>query len=42
MLIDRISRYRELGVSAVAVTVSGRTRSEWCDNAARIGADVIA
>lgn len=41
-LIDRIGRYREHGVAAVAVTVAGRTRNEWCDNAARIGADVIA
>jgi probable F420-dependent oxidoreductase len=41
-LIERIGRYRDLGVSAVAVTVSGKTRDEWCDNAARIGADVIA
>jgi hypothetical protein len=42
MLIDRIGRYRELGVSAVAVSVSGRSRNEWCDNAAQIGVDVIA
>lgn len=42
VLIDRISRYRELGIAAVAVTVSGCTRSEWCDNAERIGAEVIA
>ena len=42
LLVDRISRYRELGVSAVAVPVTGRTRNEWCDNAERIGADVIA
>jgi len=41
-LIDRIHRYRELGVTAVAVSVTGRTRNEWCDNAAQIGADVIA
>lgn len=41
-LVDRICRYRELGVSAVAVPVSGRTRDEWCDNAERIGVEVIA
>jgi probable F420-dependent oxidoreductase len=42
MLVDRIGRYEELGVSAVAVPVSGRTRNQWCDNAAYIGAEVIA
>lgn len=42
MLIDRIGRYRDLGASAVAVTVKGRTRTQWCDNAAHIGAEVIA
>ena len=42
MLVDRIGRYQEIGVSALAVTVSGRTRSEWCDNAEHIGAEVIA
>lgn len=41
-LIDRIGRYRELGVSAVAVAVSGSTRNQWCDNAAHIGEHVIA
>jgi probable F420-dependent oxidoreductase len=41
VLIDRIGRYRDLGVSAVAVSVAGRTRREWCDNAAFIGAEVI-
>jgi probable F420-dependent oxidoreductase len=41
MLVDRIGRYRDLGVSAVAVVVAGRTRQEWCDNAAYIGTEVI-
>lgn len=40
-LIDRINRYGELGVSAVAVLVSGRNRSQWCDDAERIGTDII-
>lgn len=42
MLIDRIGRYRELGVTAAGLSVEGRTRREWCDNAERIGAEVIA
>ncbi len=41
-LIDRIGRYRELGVSTAAISMEGRTCAEWCDNVARFGADVIA
>jgi len=42
MLIDRIGRYRDLGVTAAGLSVEGKTRREWCDNAERVGADVIA
>jgi probable F420-dependent oxidoreductase len=42
MLIDRIGRYRELGVTGTGIMVEGKTRSEWCDNAAFVGAEVIA
>jgi probable F420-dependent oxidoreductase len=41
-LIERIGRYRELGITGVAVHIEGRTRAEWCDNAERCGADVLA
>jgi probable F420-dependent oxidoreductase len=41
-LIDRIGRYRELGITGVAVHIEGRTRTEWCDNAERCGAEVLA
>lgn len=41
-LVDRISSFGELGVTAAAITVHGRTRAEWCDNAARIGEEVVA
>jgi probable F420-dependent oxidoreductase len=41
-MLDRICKYRELGVSAAAVSVKGNTRAEWCDNAERIGDEVIA
>jgi probable F420-dependent oxidoreductase len=41
-LVDRISQYRELGVTATGMTVEGRTRAEFCDNAERLGAEVIA
>jgi probable F420-dependent oxidoreductase len=41
-MVDRIGAYRELGVTAAGVTVEGRTRAEFCDNAERMGAEVIA
>lgn len=41
-LVDRASVYAELGVTTAGVTVDGRTRNEWCDNAERIGVEVIA
>jgi probable F420-dependent oxidoreductase len=41
-MLDRISRYKELGVTAASVTISGRTRAQWCDNAARVGEEIIA
>jgi probable F420-dependent oxidoreductase len=42
MLVDRICRYRELGVSAAGVHIDGRTRREWCDNVECFGDEVIA
>jgi hypothetical protein len=41
-LLDRLGRFRELGVGAAALGVEGRTRQEWCDNAEQLGAEVIA
>jgi len=41
-IIDRIGRYRELGVSAAGVHIDGRDRREWCDNVLRFGEEVIA
>ncbi len=41
-LIDRIGHYHELGITGVAVHLEGRTRNEWCDNAERCGAEVLA
>jgi probable F420-dependent oxidoreductase len=41
-LIDRIGGYHALGATAAAVHIEGRSRAEWCDNAERMGADVIA
>lgn len=41
-LLDRIAALAELGVTAVSVQTGGRTRAEWCDNAERLGAEIIA
>jgi probable F420-dependent oxidoreductase len=41
-LLEKIGRYAEIGVSEGAVSVEGRTRAEWCDNAERFGADVLS
>jgi probable F420-dependent oxidoreductase len=40
-LIDRVGEFRDLGVSGAGLSVSGATRNEWCDNAERMGAEVI-
>ena len=40
-IIDRIGHYRDMGVTGLALNVQGRTRAEWCDNAAWLGAEVI-
>ena len=41
-LLDRASLYREMGIATGALSAKGRTRAEWCDDAERIGAEVIA
>jgi probable F420-dependent oxidoreductase len=41
-LLDLAARYAEMGVSTAAISPNGRTRAEWCDDAERIGAEVIA
>jgi len=41
-IIDRISSCAELGVGGVAVTLEGKTLSEWCENAQHMGEEVIA
>ena len=42
LFMDRIGLYRELGIAAAGMSITGRTRAEWCDNAQRFGEDVIA
>ncbi len=40
--IDRIGQFASMGISCVATNLDGRTRAEWCDNAERFAADVLA
>jgi probable F420-dependent oxidoreductase len=41
-LVDWAGMYGELGVVAAGVTVEGETVGEWCDNALKMGEEVIA
>ncbi len=41
-LLDKLGQYKDMGVDGVAVTIEGRTRSEWCDNAERLGSEVLS
>jgi probable F420-dependent oxidoreductase len=41
-IIDRIGRFREMGINGVAISVQGATRNEWCDNVERTGQEIIA
>jgi probable F420-dependent oxidoreductase len=41
-IVDRIGQFRALGVTAAGVSVQGRNLSEWCENAERVGEEVIA
>jgi hypothetical protein len=41
-MIDKIGELRALGASGAAVHIVGKTRAEWCDNAERFGAEVLA
>ena len=41
-ILDRASLYKEMGITIGAISAKGRTRAEWCDDAERIGVEVIA
>ena len=42
VIIDRVGQYAQLGITGAAMNIDGRTRAEWCDNAERFGAEVLA
>jgi probable F420-dependent oxidoreductase len=41
-ILDRIATYKEMGITTTAVSVTGRTRAEWCDTAEQVGVDIVA
>jgi probable F420-dependent oxidoreductase len=41
-MIDRIGRYKELGITTVGAHLAGRTLAEWCDKAEWYAAEVMA
>jgi probable F420-dependent oxidoreductase len=41
-LLDRIGGLQQLGVTGAALHIEGGTRAEWCDNAERYGAEILA
>jgi probable F420-dependent oxidoreductase len=41
-MIDKLGELQALGASGAAVHIVGKTRAEWCDNAERFGAEVLA
>ena len=41
-LLDRIGALDTIGVRGVVAHIDGRDRAEWCDNAERFGAEIIA
>ncbi len=41
-ILDKLGRFREMGVIGVGASIDGNTRAEWCDNAERFGTEIIA
>ena len=41
-LIDKVGTFKEMGVVGAGISIDGKTRAEWCDNAERFGAEVIS
>jgi probable F420-dependent oxidoreductase len=41
-ILDRAAVFKEMGVGIAAISAKGRTCAEWCDDAERIGVEVIA
>ena len=41
-LLEKIAKLLELGVTVVGASIDGSSRAEWCANAERYGAEIIA
>jgi probable F420-dependent oxidoreductase len=41
-IIDQLGRYAELGVISASITVRGETVDAWCEDATRIGKEIVA
>jgi probable F420-dependent oxidoreductase len=41
-IIDRLGRFRELGIGGCATAIEGNTLQEWCDNARRYSEEVLS
>ena len=42
MVLERLGKMKELGISGTAVNILANTRTEWCERAERFGAEVLA
>lgn len=42
LILDKLGRYRELGITGAVTHIEGDTREQWCDNAAWFGSEVLA
>ena len=42
LILDKLGRYRDLGISGAATHIEGDTLNEWCDNAEWFGREVLA
>lgn len=41
-ILDKLGRYREMGVAGAVTHIEGASRSEWCDNARWMGEEVLS
>lgn len=42
LILDKLGRYRELGITGAVTHIEGDTREQWCDNATWFGSEVLA
>jgi hypothetical protein len=42
LILDKLGRFREMGINGAVTHIEGRTRAEWCDNAEWFGTEILA